>query len=243
MIFQLTEKRTRWFGGYNSHLHSLSADIQDEFEGILGRSKFLNDAPFKTLALFLQFSDVEGGPKVHYQERHESRLHFEAAVDWKDQATADREKLRSFFSESIARCLMWLAKEYKIRHESLEHEMNRFGISPSAPLNGLDLKDAICDIPENELKLCIKMSDDRFGTEEERDRCHRLAEQITPGEKEYDTEAGGGFYRMYFSSDEPRNFFKQIQPILKKSRLRRGSYAEAQYLAGFFLERDRFELS
>jgi hypothetical protein len=65
MILNITEKRTRWFAGYNGHLHSLSAEIQDQFEGILQRSRFLKDAPFKTLGLFLQFSDVEGGPMQH----------------------------------------------------------------------------------------------------------------------------------------------------------------------------------
>jgi hypothetical protein len=86
------------------------------------------------------------------------------------------------------------------------------------------------------------MSDDRYGSEDERDRCHRLAEQITPGKQDYDTLAGGGFYRMYSSSEDPKSFFKQIQAILKKNRLPRGSYAEAQYLAGLFLEHDRVQI-
>jgi hypothetical protein len=268
MTFQLNIRRTRWFTGYNSHLNPLIDEVRSELDEIMNKSHSPPvNAPFRTLELWLQFSDLDCKPKVHFIERRDLRLNVEAAVDWREHAKDDRLTLKVFFVSSVAECVLWVAREFGLPTESLEQTFAAEKIRPSTIIvDGGFLQETILAgvkkirpstvivgdgaVQEsvfrykNELQIAVKLSNEEFGTEDEIERCQKLAIELTErGADEDGTLAGGGFYEIYFKSEDPRQLYADIGTMLRAKRLRRGSYVVAKYLSGLYVEYDRFEIS
>jgi len=84
------------------------------------------------------------------------------------------------------------------------------------------------------LLVYIKLSDDKFGTKEERERLFKLEDEITPIVEhlsgEFDgNEIGGGFFMLYVYGTSADELLDAISPILNKFPIPIGSYAEKRY--------------
>jgi hypothetical protein len=80
----------------------------------------------------------------------------------------------------------------------------------------------------------LKLSDDQFGHEAEREAIFELendiAEAIEGCGGEFDgNEFGGGECTLYMYGENADNMFNAIQPVLKASALSRGGQAKKRY--------------
>jgi hypothetical protein len=81
----------------------------------------------------------------------------------------------------------------------------------------------------------LKLSDDQFGHEAERESIFELEDRIVgalegPGIGEFDgNEFGGGECTLYMYGDDADRMFNAISPVLTGSPLSRGGYAVKRF--------------
>lgn len=89
--------------------------------------------------------------------------------------------------------------------------------------------------PEHAVIVYLKLSDDEFGTEAERNAIHALTDQLAAaiasqhaGEFDGD-EFGAGACGLYMYGPDADRLFAAIEPILRGHRLAAGAYAIKRY--------------
>ena len=83
--------------------------------------------------------------------------------------------------------------------------------------------------------VTLKLSDDEYGTEEERDQIHQLSGQLEESIKsasagEFDgDEFGGGTCNLYMYGPDADSLFVAVNPLLKASSLSKGARGVKRY--------------
>lgn len=249
--FSLKLEKNGEVRGYNRELHSLIEEVECDVNELLRMSGFFEHAPFAAMRLFIYFSNREGGPIVHYIKRENMELLVESEIDWTDHVQDGRSDLKTFFVDAVLPSVFFAAQHFHLSALMLAAECEANGMDvkclKSTVVSSLPIKSRAGNAL-SELGVCIRMSDDAYGTEEERDSCRELANQLEEqgvgyGARLGDTGGGGGYYCVYLSCESPREFYAHIEPLLMSKQLPGGSYVELRYRSGLYYERDRFELS
>ena len=95
--------------------------------------------------------------------------------------------------------------------------------------------DATRKPPEHAFIVTPKLSDDRFGTDEERERIHEFSDQLeaaieSAGAGEFDgDEFGEGVCSLYMYGPNADALFAVVDPLLKASPLAKGAEGVKRY--------------
>ncbi|MHC4745531.1 MAG: hypothetical protein ACYS8Z_26755 [Planctomycetota bacterium] len=89
--------------------------------------------------------------------------------------------------------------------------------------------------PEHAFIVQLKLSNDDFGTEEERNTIHNLSDKLSAaidsaGVGEFDgDEFGGGTCTLYMYGPDADALFATVDPVLRSSTLSKGATAVKRY--------------
>lgn len=90
-------------------------------------------------------------------------------------------------------------------------------------------------MPEHAFIVTLKLSDDQFGTEEERGRIHQLSDRLeraieSAGAGEFDgDEFGGGTCTLFMYGPNADALFAAVDPLLSASSLAKGAKGVKRY--------------
>jgi len=93
------------------------------------------------------------------------------------------------------------------------------------------------DFTEQAVLIYIPLSDDEFGSQEEREAIHKLSDELskaieTAGTGEFDgDEFGGGECTLFMYGPDADSLYNSIEPVLRASTLTKGGRAVKRHAA------------
>lgn len=240
-LFEFRIRKVR-IGDYNRELSSLAKEVEIDFEEAFMRSNVLGNALFKRIYLCIAFSDRDSGPKVAFVDREHMQVNVDAEIDWRGHVLDDRPALKNFMVEKVFESLCMVAQKFEISLAPLLIELDRLRVCTVIPTEKtVEEKPMLTNTLSfsNELEFCIRLSDDQYGTDEERRQWQDFVTSLeTDGAEFSGTLCGEGYYFLGLYVENPRDYFAEIETKLANQKFPKGSRVVGKYLNGMYSERD-----
>jgi hypothetical protein len=105
----------------------VATEIRDELERVLIGAGWFPDAPFKWVGLIIRYGLVmEEEPHYRRIDKRDGELPLAIEVDTHRMLDLDEqpEKLKAFFKPIVVRCLLSVARRYKLPSQELIKELD-----------------------------------------------------------------------------------------------------------------------
>lgn len=240
-LFEFRIRKVR-IGDYNRELSSLAKEVEIDFEEAFMRSNFLVSAPFKRIYLYVAFSDRDSGPKIAFVDREHMQVNVDSEIDWSAHVSDDRPTLKNFIVAKVFESLCMVTQKFEVSLKPLLVELERLRVCTVLPVESVVIEKPMLTNTlsfSNELEFCIRLSNDQYGTEEERKQWQEFVTSLESDEAEFSgTLCGEGYYFLGLYVENPRDFYAEIESELDKRNFPKGSRVVGKYLNGLYSERD-----
>lgn len=197
---------------------------------------FFTKTEFKSLLLVLQMKEDPPGELPLLEELANGRLRVSISPDVRVYRTAGD----AYISNRILEALVWIAERFGLEHKSLSFRLFESNRDMSGGVTRpADAGNQADDEPLVELQICMRLSDDGFGSADEAqfylgefsDRIESLLSETTDGCLE-GNDFGAGEFCLYCMGDKPGVMLDACRAYLKEVSTSAADYIVLKELDG-----------